>query len=499
MGRDKGDVNDLRPCPSVFVRGVESIATSPYNAPARTGRKALLPTLSLIMIVKNEARCLADCLASVRAVVDEMVVADTGSTDNTVAVAERFGARVFRVPWNDDFAAARNAGMAHAAGDWLLHLDADETLDPDGARRIRAWVDGDGRGADAIELTLANYCDDPRAWRWRPVAPGDPNARGRAGYIETRLLRLFRNGRGFAYREAVHENITPSVVERGGVILAAPDIIIHHHGYGTASQDGLAKVKRYLAIARRKRSENPDDVKALHDLAEQALACGLVEEGEEACRAAVAIDPAHLGAATTLANILLNRGALDEAKEILLCLQRAGKNAAHVEMALGAISYHQGALEEARRQLGRAIALEPGNLMARLYEARVLDGLGDVEGARAALRYARNAAPGIDEFQQRMDAHEMRQTGEEQVLAGKAEVALATFVEALRLDPEDPVLHNDIAVVLSGLERPTEARESLARALKLCPGFAPARENLAALDPGNGMDPVDQADQVDGG
>ena len=75
--------------------------------------------LSLAMIVKNEARCLARCLRSVRAVVDEIIVADTGSTDDTVKIAGDFGAKVIRFEWINDFAAARNAALAQATGDLL--------------------------------------------------------------------------------------------------------------------------------------------------------------------------------------------------------------------------------------------------------------------------------------------------------------------------------------------------------------------------------------------
>ncbi len=163
-----------------------------------------MPTLTVVMIVKNEAVCLGDCLESVRAIADEIVVADTGSTDDTMAVARRFGATVLEVGWDNDFAKARNQCVARATGDWLLHLDADEMLDEEGARQVRAIVDADGTepdgsAADAIEVTLANYCDDPRAWRWVAVAQEAPMARGFSGYIAVGLLRLFRNGCGYEY------------------------------------------------------------------------------------------------------------------------------------------------------------------------------------------------------------------------------------------------------------------------------------------------------------
>jgi glycosyltransferase involved in cell wall biosynthesis len=84
--------------------------------------------IALVMIVRNEARCLARCLDSVRAHVDDMLVLDTGSTDGTPDIARRCGARVARFPWVDDFSAARNAALARVDAPWRLVLDADEWI-----------------------------------------------------------------------------------------------------------------------------------------------------------------------------------------------------------------------------------------------------------------------------------------------------------------------------------------------------------------------------------
>lgn len=94
------------------------------NSPALADVHAI----ALVMIVRNEARCLARCLDSVRAHVDDMLVLDTGSTDDTPAIAERHGARVAHFKWVDDFSAARNAALALVDAPWRLVLDADEWL-----------------------------------------------------------------------------------------------------------------------------------------------------------------------------------------------------------------------------------------------------------------------------------------------------------------------------------------------------------------------------------
>lgn len=83
---------------------------------------------ALVMIVRNEARCIQRCLSSMRPWVDQLIVVDTGSSDDTAALARACGATVHHMPWPDDFAAARNAALDQSDADWNIVLDADEAL-----------------------------------------------------------------------------------------------------------------------------------------------------------------------------------------------------------------------------------------------------------------------------------------------------------------------------------------------------------------------------------
>jgi Flp pilus assembly protein TadD len=444
-----------------------------------------MPTLSVVMIVKNEAHCLGNCLTSIKEIADELVVGDTGSTDGTQDLARCFGARVLPIPWQDDFSLARNAVLSQAGGDWLLHMDADEVLDTGSAARVRAIVDVDGLGADgvradAVEVGLANYCNDPRAWRWAPAAPGDPMAKGWAGYIRTDLLRLFRNGRGFAYRGAVHENITQSVQERHGIVRQA-SLMIHHYGYERNSPRGAAKADLYLAIGQAETADNPEDPRAWHELAEQLVAAGRTAEAEAACRRALCVAPLHLGAATTLANILLNRGDLDQAADILAALEAGGVRAPHVQVALGAIALRKGQPSEARRRLESVVTGNSPQIMAHLELARVYDQLGETDQARRQLGEALAAAPSLDEIRQRIEAHRLRDEGERCFHEGDAHKALACFAKALALDPEDAVIHNDLGAALYAINEQERASRCFEQALRLAPAMAQAAANLTQL------------------
>jgi tetratricopeptide (TPR) repeat protein len=96
--------------------------------------------LSLCAIVRNEAANLPRCLASIRDVVDEIVILDTGSTDDTVAIARSVGAIVHHLDWPDDFSLARNHALQFVTGDWVLVLDADEALVPEVMPVIRSAI-----------------------------------------------------------------------------------------------------------------------------------------------------------------------------------------------------------------------------------------------------------------------------------------------------------------------------------------------------------------------
>jgi len=153
-----------------------------------------MPTVALSMIVRDAQQDLARCLESARDAVDEMVVADTGSRDATIRMATECGARIIQIPWENDFARARNRALEAVTADWVLVLDADEVLDPRAGPEVRRLVENSKAGG--FQVTIRNYVTDLNERLWGLPAKANDGALEAAkefpAYLEHENVRLFR-------------------------------------------------------------------------------------------------------------------------------------------------------------------------------------------------------------------------------------------------------------------------------------------------------------------
>lgn len=224
------------------------------------------PTLALSMIVKNEEKDLPGCLESVRGIVDEIVIADTGSTDGTIAVAESFGAKVIRIPWNDDFAEARNASLREVTTDWVLSLDADEQLDSHAGPEIASTLLR--QNIVGYLVPIRNYVHDVNKTLWdKTFRPNDsrlPSASQFPGFLEHENFRLFRNQPEIYFERRVHETAGDRVQATG--IMATAKFVIHHLGFVVSYEEWLYKNEFYLHLGQRKVEELPNNGQAFFEL-----------------------------------------------------------------------------------------------------------------------------------------------------------------------------------------------------------------------------------------
>lgn len=187
--------------------------------------------ISACMIAKNEEKVIARCIESYREAVDEIIVVDTGSTDQTVAIAKSLGAKVFYFQWIDDFSAAKNYALSKAKGDWIVFLDADEYFAHDTGSNIRPFLQKLDKSFGGVACRMLNL-----------------NEVSEKITSEIIHIRIFKNDKHLRYINPIHEKLN---YRRQGAKLQVrvaerQELIIHHTGYST--NISKEKAERNLAL-----------------------------------------------------------------------------------------------------------------------------------------------------------------------------------------------------------------------------------------------------------
>jgi glycosyltransferase involved in cell wall biosynthesis len=229
-----------------------------------TAREAIeAPFLTAAMIVRNEERFLGGCLASIRSIVDEIVIADTGSSDRSRDIALEYGARLIDHPWSGDFAAARNAALDQARGRWILYIDADERLAPVERDDVRAALGDPGLVAGLVWF------------------------RARTGYTPYREYRLFRNDPRIRFHGVIHETMLADIDEvarQDGLRVGEVELLLEHLGYDGPQEH---KHRRNLPLLEAALVTRPDNAYLWQQLGITREALGDLRGAEAAWRASV--------------------------------------------------------------------------------------------------------------------------------------------------------------------------------------------------------------------
>jgi glycosyltransferase involved in cell wall biosynthesis len=222
-----------------------------------------MPTVALSMIVRDEESSLPACLESVKDLVDEILIADTGSKDGTLKVARRYGARCVSIPWEDDFARARNRALEEVRTDWVLYIDADEQLDEKAKLALPRLLKSSA--ADGYFVPEFDYVWSLNVKVWdfptKPNQTGFAPAKRFPGYVEHAAVRLFRRRPGIYFVGRVHESVHPRILQTGGVMRKA-DFPIHHIGFACDGEIRIRKNLFYFQLLQKKVQETPSDAQA---------------------------------------------------------------------------------------------------------------------------------------------------------------------------------------------------------------------------------------------
>ncbi len=216
--------------------------------------------LSLCMIVRNSSATLPACLKSIKPWVDEMIVVDTGSVDDTPRIAERFGAKVHYFPWCDDFSAARNESLKHAAGDWLLWMDSDDTITDSNGAALRRLFQRPIPSA-TMGFVLQVHCP----------ASTSPGSYGTATVVDH--VKLLRNLPGIRFRGRIHEQVMPAIRGLGGEV-EWTDIFVVHSGSNVTPEGRARKHARDMRLLELELADEPDSSFTLFNLGMTLLDMG---------------------------------------------------------------------------------------------------------------------------------------------------------------------------------------------------------------------------------
>lgn len=197
--------------------------------------------ISACYIVRNEAKNLAESLKSIASQVDEIIVVDTGSTDETISVAQAFGANVFTIKWQDDFSVARNTALAKAAGKWILFLDADEYFSPETAGKLRSFVQSQ-QAANLLMIYMRNI-----------------DCQTGESLLDFYAPRLFRRLDGIRYIGRIHEQLRLNESLLEPVLVVAPsNLTLIHTGYSPELSRIKAERNLKLLLAEIAVSKTPE-------------------------------------------------------------------------------------------------------------------------------------------------------------------------------------------------------------------------------------------------
>lgn len=180
-------------------------------------------TISLCMIVKNEEKILERCLDSVADLVDEIVIADTGSTDATKEIARRYTEKVYDFPWTDDFSAARNFVFSRATREYIYSADADEVLSPENRERFRLLKETLLPEVEIVQMKYANQLQFNTVYN----------------YDEEYRPKLFKRKRDFVWEAPIHETV------RLEPVIYDSDIVITHLPQESHAKRDLANFQKH--------------------------------------------------------------------------------------------------------------------------------------------------------------------------------------------------------------------------------------------------------------
>jgi glycosyltransferase involved in cell wall biosynthesis len=403
------------------------------------------------MIVKNEQDWVEGAVESVRSLLEEVIIVDTGSTDQTLQRIQRFNPRVIHFKWTNSFAEARNAGLEAAKFPWILVLDADERVAkrdlPLIARALHENVDG-------LSLAQRNYMMANHIVDWTPNDGSYEEGNGYPGFLDNPLVRLFRNKPEIRFQGSVHETIDPAKLSPKLKWKVLP-VVLHHYGKLREPERMAVKQRLYLELGLKKAAEDPASGRAQVELGFQYHELGRYSEASEHFAKAYELDrsPRML-----LYRAISEKQLLHYARAIELLQQAAklGLDTFEVAIEMGNIHMLLGEIKEANAQFQKSLKQNPSSHLAAFNCGLAARRLDDRETSAKYYAKALELEPAYVKAALELASLELEK--------GCWAKALDLLTPVVRNQPGDQEARWKLAAAFLAAEQPDNAIETLAPA-----------------------------------
>jgi glycosyltransferase involved in cell wall biosynthesis len=311
-------------------------------------------SLSVCIITKDNEKTIGNCISSIIGIAGEIIIADSGSKDRTKEIANSLGCKVYDYKWNDNFSDAKNFAVSKASGNWILNLDADETISELDSKKIKQTIEKKNQFI-GYYLIQRNYSNSIGDFGW--VSSKDDSyseSKVAKGYSPRKMLRLFRNIPEIRFEGAVHDTVVLSIERIGSGLIGETDIVIHHYGYLNRSNE---RTERYIEIEKK---NIRNDYFQEFQIASQLHSIGKINDALVHLANSIKLNPNFHASLLLLGIMSIKKGKVSEAKPILLRSLELKQD----EMAwehLGIVETYEKNFDKAIACFNKAIEMNPKN------------------------------------------------------------------------------------------------------------------------------------------
>lgn len=252
-----------------------------------------LSPLCLCLIVKNEAKYLNKCVESAQNIVSQIIIVDTGSSDETVKIAKLLTKDFYQIDFKNDFSKARNYALQYVITPWILFLDADESFELTDAINLLNYIEKLPKSVWGCNLTRYNFF-------------------GTGGWYTSKNLKVFRNIPVIKYEGSVSESVKCSIKNNGGEITDAP-VILNHYGHCRGIESRNNKAHFYFKLMQEEVVQEPNNSRLIGYMGMILRTLGRFDEALKIAQHGIALTPDSPHSHYCLAQVFRSTGRLEEA------------------------------------------------------------------------------------------------------------------------------------------------------------------------------------------